>query len=75
MPIITARANSVGNILKTEKGTHFRAQYIQEFTRNCLENCTISEQLLKGKIQTMLLDTIDQKHLQEEMYGPKLMCQ
>ncbi|AKB35518.1 hypothetical protein MSSAC_0928 [Methanosarcina siciliae C2J] len=28
IPIIAARANSVGNILKTEKGTHFRAQYI-----------------------------------------------
>jgi len=28
VPIIAARANSVGNILKTEKGTHFRAQYI-----------------------------------------------
>jgi hypothetical protein len=27
-PIIAARANSVGNILKTEKGNHFRAQYI-----------------------------------------------
>ena len=28
IPIIAARANSVGNILKTEKGNHFRAQYI-----------------------------------------------
>jgi hypothetical protein len=28
VPIIAARANSIGNILKTEKGTHFRAQYI-----------------------------------------------
>jgi len=28
IPIIAARANSVGNILKTEKGSHFRAQYI-----------------------------------------------
>ncbi|HWQ73203.1 MAG TPA: transposase [Desulfitobacteriaceae bacterium] len=27
-PIIAARANSVGNILKTETGHHFRAQYI-----------------------------------------------
>jgi len=26
--IIAARTNSAGNILKTEKGTHFRAQYI-----------------------------------------------
>jgi Transposase DDE domain len=28
VPIIAARANSVGNILKTETGHHFRAQYI-----------------------------------------------
>ena len=28
IPIIAARANSIGNILKTEKGNHFRAQYI-----------------------------------------------
>ncbi len=28
IPIIAARANSVGNILKTEKGNHFRADYI-----------------------------------------------
>ncbi len=28
IPVIAARANSVGNILKTETGTHFRAQYI-----------------------------------------------
>jgi hypothetical protein len=28
IPIIAARANSVGNILKTEKGNHFRAKYI-----------------------------------------------
>jgi len=28
IPIIAARANSVGNILKTEKGNHFRAEYI-----------------------------------------------
>jgi len=28
IPIIAARANSVGNILKTEKGNYFRAQYI-----------------------------------------------
>jgi hypothetical protein len=28
VPIIAARANSVGKILKTEKGNHFRAQYI-----------------------------------------------
>ena len=28
IPIIAARANSVGYILKTEKGNHFRAQYI-----------------------------------------------
>jgi hypothetical protein len=28
IPIIAARSNSVGNILKTEKGSHFRAQYI-----------------------------------------------
>lgn len=28
IPIIAAGANSVGNILKTEKGSHFRAQYI-----------------------------------------------
>ncbi len=28
IPIIAARVNSIGNILKTEKGSHFRAQYI-----------------------------------------------
>ena len=28
IPIIAARANSVGNILKTKKESHFRAQYI-----------------------------------------------
>jgi hypothetical protein len=28
IPIIAARANSIGNILKTENGNHFRAQYI-----------------------------------------------
>ncbi|MCC4765471.1 transposase [Methanosarcina sp. DH1] len=28
IPIIAARKNSAGNILKTEKGTHFRAKYI-----------------------------------------------
>jgi len=28
IPIIAARSNSIGNILKTEKGSHFRAQYI-----------------------------------------------
>ena len=28
IPIIAARANSVGNILKTGRGNHFRAQYI-----------------------------------------------
>jgi hypothetical protein len=28
IPIIAARSNSVENILKTEKGNHFRAQYI-----------------------------------------------
>jgi hypothetical protein len=28
IPIIAARANSIGNMLKTEKGNHFRAQYI-----------------------------------------------
>jgi len=36
VPIIAARANSVGNILKTEKGHHFREQYISRIYHKVL---------------------------------------
>lgn len=36
IPIIPARANIAGNILKTEKGTHFRAQYISRIYHKLL---------------------------------------
>lgn len=36
VPIIAARANSVGNILKTETGHHFRAQYISKIYNRLL---------------------------------------
>jgi len=47
IPIIAARANSVGNILKTKKESHFRAQYITRIYHKLLgklyniRNCTI----------------------------------
>ncbi len=36
IPIIAARANSIGTILKTEKGNHFRAQYISRIYHKLL---------------------------------------
>lgn len=45
------KINKHNRINITEKGTHkgitLELNTYQEFTRNCLENCTIIEQLLK----------------------------
>ena len=75
IPIIAARANSIGNILKTEKDNHFRAQYIPRMYQNRLVKFLILEPLLKGKTQMMLLDITDQKHQQEGMNWQKFTYQ
>jgi len=66
IPVIAARSNSVGDIIKTDEGDCFRGEYIPREYHRILGRFMTSEQLSSVRIQMKSLDITDLKCQLEE---------